>query len=330
MKKLLATLVVCLLIIILTFTCFVGCKETDDNVIRLNEVTHSVFYAPLYIAINKGFFKDEGLEIELTNGGGSDTTMTALVSKSADIALAGPEASVYVYLEGKTDYAVIFAQLTRKDGSFLVGREKEEDFDWDTSLIGKEIIGGRKGGMPAMALEYALVNRGYVDGENITINYDVKFDLIVPAFESGTGDYCTMFEPAASNYEKAGKGYILGSVGEASGDVPFTSFSALKSYIEKNPEKIEKFTRALQKGMDYVWENTPETVAEAVKDSFVGTEVELLAAAIKNYKDIYAYSKTTTMKEEDFGRLIDIITDAGIIDKEVPFDKIFDNSFAVK
>ncbi len=329
MKKFLALLTVAVLIITAAAIASVGCKKEDSNLIRLNEVTHSVFYAPLYAAINLGYFQDEGLEVELTNGGGSDVTMTALVSGSADIALAGPEASVYVYLEGKEDYSMLFAQLTKRDGSFIVGRT-DDAFDWDTSLLNKEILGGRKGGMPAMALEYTLKKHGYVDGQNIKINYDVQYNLMIPAFEAGTADFCTMFEPAASNYISANKGHIVASVGEECGGVPFTAFSALKSYIEKNPKKIQAFTNALQKGMDFVKNSTPEVIADAVAESFTGTDKALLVSSIANYKRIDAYKTETTMYEADFNRLLDIIIDAGVINRRADFNALFNNSFAVK
>jgi len=326
MKKFIAIL--CLLTLSVCVFCLTltGCNKKKDGVIRLNEVTHSVFYAPLYVAINNGYFKDEGITIELTNGGGADKTMTAVISGQADIGFCGPEASVYVYNEGRSDQPKVFAQLTQMDGSFVIGRSAEA-FDWSTSFKGKEIIGGRKGGMPAMSLEYALKKYGYVIGQDVTVNYNVQYDLITAAFEGGTGDYCTMFEPAASVFEQAGKGYVLSALGPATGKIPYTAFCANESYLKNNKDLVKSFVKALQKGVDFVQTKSYEEIAKAVSPSFVGTDVEVLTRAIKSYKDIGAYVSELSLKREDFDRMQDIIISAGVYSQKVPYEKIVTDEF---
>ena len=324
-RKIIVTLLVVALLAL--SVSFVGCAKGEEDVIRLNEVTHSVFYAPLYVAINEGYFKEQGITIELTNGGGADKTMTAVLSGQADIGFCGPEASIYVYNEGKKNYPIVIGQLTKRDGSFVIAHEEMPDFDWSTAFLGKEIIGGRKGGVPAMALEYALKQNGYVDGENVSINYDVQYDLISAAFDGGTGDYCTMFEPAATNFELAGKGYVVASVGEEAGDIPYTCFCAEKSYLEKNPDKVKRFLAALQKGVKYVSENEPSVVAKAVSPSFADTSLSVLTAAIANYKRIGAYVDDMKLKETDFEHLQDIIISAGVMSKRADYDKLVDNGY---
>ncbi|MBQ7653322.1 MAG: ABC transporter substrate-binding protein [Clostridia bacterium] len=326
MKKIIA--IICVLILIVSLSCFAfaGCNKQKKGVVRLNEVTHSVFYAPLYAAINLGYFEEEGITVELTNGGGADKTMTAVLSGQADIGFCGPEAAVYVYNEGRKDYPKVFAQLTQMDGSFVIGRE-HEDFDWSTSFKGKEIIGGRRGGMPAMSLEYALKRYGYSIGTDVIINYDIQFDLITAAFEGGTGDYCTMFEPSASTFEKAGKGYILSAVGPASGNIPYTAFMATADYLKDNEDTVKGFCKALKKGVDYVQTQTPEKIAEAIAPSFEGTSKEMLARAVKNYRDIGAYVSELSLKKEDFDRMQDVIISAGVYKDKVPYEKIVVSNF---
>ena len=306
---------------------FAGCTKAEAEVIRLNEVTHSVFYAPLYVAINEGYFAEQGITIELTNGGGADKTMTAVLSGQADIGFCGPEASIYVYNEGKKNYPIVIGQLTKRDGSFVIARSEMENFDWSTAFVGKEIICGRKGGVPAMALEYALKKNGYVDGENIRINYDVQYDLISAAFDGGTGDYCTMFEPAATNFQLAGKGYVVASVGEEAGDIPYTCFCAEKSYLENNPDKVKRFLAALQKGVEFVKNNEANDIAKAVSPSFADTSVSVLTSAISNYKRIGAYVDDMKLKKADFEHLQDIIVSAGVMTKRADYDKLVDNGF---
>lgn len=304
-----------------------ACSTTAEETIRLNEVTHSVFYAPLYVALNQGYFTEEGIKIELTNGGGADKTMTAVLSGQADIGFCGPEAAVYVYNEGKKNYPIVIGQLTQRDGSFVIAREENANFSWSNGFAGKEIIGGRKGGVPAMALEYALKKNGYTDGGNMTINYDVQYDLIAAAFEGGTGDFCTMFEPAATNFQNAGKGYIVASVGEEAGTIPYTCFCCEQSYLKKNKDKVVRFLRAVKKGVDYVSTHTAAEIAEAVAPSFADTSKEVLTSAIANYKRIGAYVDSMALKEEDFDRLQDIIIEAGVMTKKASYADLVDNSY---
>lgn len=327
MKK---TITIVLIVAIISVVCagvFCGCQPNDENTVKLIEVTHSVFYAPLYVALDGGYFEEEGLKIELTNGGGADKCMTSVISGQSDIGLMGPEAAIYIYNEGRTDYPKIFAQLTKKDGSFLMARTADDNFSW-SSIAGKEVIGGRKGGVPAMALEYGIKKAGLVIGETYTMNYDVQYDLIGAAFESGTGDFCTMFEPAASNMQKAGMGYIVASVGEQAGNMPFTAFMATQSYMNENPEKMEKFTRAIIKAMDYVNTHTAKEIAEILAPSFVGTDLETLTTSIQSYKDIDAYCSTPLMEKADFELLQDVIIDSGVMTKRADFDKLFDPTIA--
>lgn len=326
MKKILSILLSCLLIIIPYSAC--GNKE-ENKLIRLNEVTHSVFYAPLYVAMEKGYFDEEGIEIELANGGGADASMTAVLSQTADIGLMGPETVIYVYNQGKSDYPKVFGQLTQKDGAFLVSKTEQPNFKW-TDLKGSEILAGRKGGVPAMTFEYILNELGMEDGKDVTLNFDVQFNLMTSAFLGGTGDYCTVFEPTASEYQSAGEWYIVASVGEQAGEIPYTSFIALSSYIENNQDTLESFLTAIKKAYEFMSEHTDNEVAEAIVKQFPSTSINSIAASIKSYKSIDAWRTDLQGTEESFTRLQDIMENAGELTQRAPFDKIVDNSLAKK
>ena len=305
-----------------------GCScSSKKNVIRVNEVTHSIFYAPMYVAMNEGYFEEENIKIELTNGGGSNVSMTALLSGSTDIGLMGPETAVYVAAQGKKDLPKVFGQLTKRDGSFLIGRTPNENFKW-TDLEGTEIIAGRRGGMPAMALEYALKKNGLVDGENVTLRYDIEFNNTTTAFQGGTGDYVTAFEPAASQLVAAGNAYVVASVGEESGEVHFTCFMANESYIDKNKDRVKAFLRAVMKGYNFIMTADVEDVIDALVPSFDTSSRQELKNCIESYKGIDAWVSSPAMTEDAYNRLITIMTDAGELEQNVPFSTIVDNTIA--
>ena len=304
-------------------------KNTNNDVknIKVSEVTRSVFYAPQYVAINNGYFKENGIEIELTTGQGADAVMTSVLSNQVNIGFAGPEASIYVYNEGKEDYCQVFAQMTKKDGSFLVAREKNDNFKWQ-DLKGKTIIPGRKGGVPYMTLEYVLRKNGLDPKKDVVLDDSIKFDLMAGAFTSGTADYVTLFEPTASLTQNENKGYIVASVGDAAGEIPYTAYFAKKSYIENNKETIQKFTNAIYKGQKWVKENSSEDIAKVVQSFFPDTDITLLSKVIQNYKDIDAWNDTPVLKEESFNLLQDVMTSAGELQKKAPYDKIVNNEYA--
>ncbi len=318
-----------IILFILTLSVFLlplsACKKTESNVIRVNEVTDSFFYAPFYVAIEKGFFKDEGLTIELTNGGGSDVSMTALLSKNADVILAGPETAVYVARQKKADAPKIFAQLTKRDGCFLIGRNPEPDFKWE-NLNGKEVIIGRKGGLPAMTFEYTVKNLGLLD--HVNLRTDIQFNLMGPTFDGGTGDYVTLFEPTATEFVSQGKGYIVASVGEKSGEIPYTSFIALQSFLDDNPEKVEKFVRALYKALDYVKNESSTEVAKYLIKHFKGSELEATAKSLDNYKKVDTWMTNMSLPEEMFNKLLSVIENAGEEVDGVKFSDVVENKFA--
>lgn len=313
--------------------CFTACgKNKDWNKIELNEVTHSIFYAPLYVAINKGYFKEEGLTVTLTNGGGSDTSMTALLTGSADIILAGPETVVYTNKEGVSDAPVVFGQLTACDGSFIVSKENETDFDL-SNLVGQTIIGGRKGGLPAMTLEYILKTKGYKFGtgaDQINLRTDVAFNLTASVWEGDASvKYCTLFEPTASNVQKAGKGYVVASVGELSGSIPYTCFATKQSYLKDHPLQAEKFLMAVQKGYKLLMDETKiDEAAQALLPSFEGNTLEEMKAAITAYKSINAWSDDMILEEDSFTNLINVMISAGVIDSAATYEACVDNTIA--
>lgn len=297
--------------------------------VTVSEVTHSVFYAPQYVAYNLGFFKDEGIDLEIINSQGADKVMTAVLSGQVDIGFAGPEAAIYVYNEGKEDYTEVFAQVTQRDGSFLVGRTPEENFEW-TSLKGKHVLPGRKGGVPYMALQYVLKQNGINTETDLNFDNSISYDLMNSAFVNGTGDYVTMFEPAATVTENEGKGYIVASVGEAAGEIPYTAYFAKKSYINANADLIQHFVNALYKGQVWVATHTPAEIAEALKPSFPDTDVAVLEKVAKRYNEIGAWKTVPSMTEDSFNRLQDVIIGAGELTEKVPFDKVVNNTFANK
>jgi NitT/TauT family transport system substrate-binding protein len=305
-----------------------GCSKSEGELtkVRLSEVTHSIFYAPQYVALTQGFFEEEGLEIELINSQGADKVMTAVLSGQVDIGFAGPEACVYVYNEGRADYGVVFAQLTNGDGTFLLGREPDPGFKW-SDLKGKTVIGGRKGGMPAIILQYVLEKNGLKVGEDVFIDTTMQFAAMPGAFMGGQGDYVIIFEPTASTMEKEGKGYIVASLGEESGEVPYTAYFARKSTIENNPELIAKFTRAIYKGQQWVDTHSPEEIAQAIKPHFPDESDEILVSSVKRYKDQNTWKKDPLMLESDFYLLQDIIKAAGELDKIAPYDKVVTTEF---
>ncbi len=323
-----AALSACLLFLPLS-----ACKDTPDKdgttTLQVNEVTHSVFYAPLYLADSLGYFAEEKIKIELTNGGGADNVMSAVLSGDSDIGFCGPEAALYVLIGGSTDVPTVFGQLTKRDGSFLVSRTPQPDFQWE-DLKGKEILAGRKGGVPAMTFEYVLKNNGLKDGVDVTLNYDVAFNLMTSAFEAGTADYCTMFDPVAYEYEAAGKGYVVASVGEASGEVPYTCFMAKNSWLKKNASTAEGFLRAVTKAVKYINETNSATVATYLVKYFDGISKDSLAASVERYRAVDSWRTELSMTEDSFNRLQDIIDYAGELERRVTLAELVDNAYAQK
>lgn len=316
------------LCILLILPAFAGCEKQEEKTkVTLCEVTHSIFYAPQYVAMNLGYFEDEGIEIELTNGQGADKVMSAVLSDNVDIGFAGPEASIYVYNEGKEDHTQVFALLTQRDGSFLVSREPDPNFTWD-KLKGKNILPGRKGGVPYMALGYVIRSHGLDPYKDLTLDNSIQFALMAGAFTSGTGDYVTLFEPTASMLEAEGKGYIVASVGEEAGNIAYTGYFAKKSYIEKNKDLVERFTRAIYRGQKWVANHSAEEIAKAVAPSFPDTDVALLTTVAKRYQEIGAWRDTPMVDEAAYQKLQEVMTSAGELDKEAPFSEVVNNSIA--
>lgn len=320
-----------LAVILLVAVFLPGCSKSDGSLtkVQLNEVAHSIFYAPQYAAIELGYFKDEGLDLSLVNGLGADKTMTAVLSGDADIGFMGPEATVYVYNEGKEDYVINFAQLTQRAGNFLVTRDKNETFAWD-NLRGKTVVGGRAGGMPEMVFEYILKKNGIDPKKDLTIVQNIDFGLTAQAFAAGNGDYTVEFEPAATALEKEGTGKVAASLGVESGKVPYTVYSAKKSYIDKHPDIIQKFTNAIQKGLDYVNSHTPEEIAKTIQPQFKETDTDTLTAIVKRYYDQQTWKENTVLKEDSFTLLQDILEDGGVISTRAPYDKLVTTVYAEK
>lgn len=301
-------------------------KEEKLTKVKVGEVTHSIFYAPQYIAHSLGYFEEEGLDVEIILTSGADKVTAAVLSGDVQIGFCGSEATIYVYNQGQKDYLVNFAGLTKKDGSFLVAREKTDSFKLE-DLKGKHIIGGREGGMPAMTLEYALNINGIKSNET-NIDTSIDFASMSGAFIGGTGDYVALFEPTASELEKEGYGYIVASIGELGGTVPYTSYNTKKSYLEKNPETIKSFNKAIQKGLDYVHSHTSKEIAENIKDYFPDSKEEDIEKIVQRYMDIDAWNKTTYISEKDYNHIEEIVDNAGKLDKKAPYKKLVDNTYS--
>lgn len=331
-KKVLLTFAIIVLVIVIGIVVVVkrpGASENGLKTINVSEVTRSVFYSPQYVAIHEGFFEKNGIKIELVTGQGADAVMTSVLANQVDIGFAGPEASIYVYNEGKEDHTQVFAQLTKRDGSFLVAKENTNDFSWG-DLKGKTVIPGRRGGVPYMTFEYVLKKNGINPKTDLVLDDSIKFDLMAGAFSSGSAEYVTLFEPTASMTEMQGKGYVVASVGEASGEIPYTAYFAKKSYINKNEDVIQGFTNAIYEGQQWVKEHTAREIAESVQEFFPGTDLETLEAAIQSYKDIDAWNDTPILTKESFERLEEVMMEAGELKSQAPYDKLINNTYAEK
>lgn len=323
-KRLIITGVILLLIGVITvLTMTFSTPKESDNLTKINlaEVSHTIFYAPQYAAIQNGYFKEEGIEINLILTPGADKVAAALLSKDADIGLSGSEATIYVYNGGEQDYLKTFAQLTQKDGSFLVSRTPIENFTLE-DLRGKTVIGGRRGGMPEMTFEYVLRQNGMDPKTDLTIDTSVEFAAMGGAFIGGDDDFVTLFEPTALEVEQQGYGYVVASIGELGGVVPYTSYSARISFIEENPDLIAGFNRAVQKGLDYVHSHSDEEVAETILSFFPDTSLNDLTEVVGRYREIDAWPTTTSFTEESFNHLQDIMIDAGELEEKVSYSEL--------
>nr|WP_294493434.1 ABC transporter substrate-binding protein [uncultured Mediterraneibacter sp.] len=302
-------------------------KEPELIKVTLNEVAHSIFYAPMYVAIEEGYFEEEGIDLELVCGFGADKTMTAVISGETDIGFMGSEASIYTYAEGATDYVVNFAQLTQRAGNFLVAREEMPDFAWD-DLKGHLVLGGRKGGMPEMVFEYILKQNGIDPETDLEINQGIDFGSTAAAFAEGQGDFTVEFEPGATSLESEGKGYVVASLGEDSGYVPYTAFSAKKSYIDENRDVIQGFTNALQKGMDYVQSHTPEEISAVIESQFPETDLATITTIVTRYYEQDTWKSNLIFEQSSFDLLQDILESAGELEERVPYDDLVTTEFA--
>ena len=333
MKKKVALLLVCSLL-----GCLGGsaCKHAEENKkeeteeltkITLNEVAHSIFYAPQYVAIEEGYFVEEGIKLELVTGFGADKVMAAVLSGDAEIGFMGSESSIYAYQQGANDKVVNFAQLTQRAGNFLVSREKMPEFQWE-DLKGKDILGGRKGGMPEMVFEYILKKHGMDPDTDMNIDRSIDFGSTAAAFSGGQGEFSVEFEPSATALEKEGTGYVVASCGVESGYVPYTAYSAKESYMKENPEVIQGFTNALQKGMDYVNTHTPEEIASKIQPQFKENDLDTITTIVKRYQEQETWKENLIFEQESFELLEDILDSAGELEERVPYEELVDTGFA--
>ncbi|MDD2971053.1 MAG: ABC transporter substrate-binding protein [Lachnospiraceae bacterium] len=325
--------IVSLTLLLISLTALAGCgvrtSLNDKNLekVTLNEVAHSIFYAPMYVAIENGYFKEEGIELNLVTGFGADKTMTAVLSGDADVGFMGSEASIYTYLGGTEDYVVNFAQLTQRAGNFLVAREPVSDFNWK-DLEGKKVLGGRKGGMPQMVFEYILKKNGMNPATDLAIDQSIDFGSTAAAFSGGQGDFTVEFEPAATSLESEGKGYVVASLGEDSGYVPYTAYCAKNSYLEKHPETVQGFVNALQKGMLYVDTHTPEEIATVIHPQFKENDIETVTAIVSRYYDQETWKDNLIFEEDSFTLLQDILEEAGELSERVPYETLVTTKYA--
>ena len=328
MKKIIIGIAIILIAILVILGLITKAKDNDLKKVTVAEVAHSIFYAPQYVADSLGYFEDEGLDVDITLANGADKVSSAVLSGDVNIGFSGSEVTCYVYNQGEKDYLVTFAGLTKKDGSFLVAREKIADFKVD-DLMGKHIIAGRQGGMPAMTLEWAL-NQNGLKTNDVKFDTSIAFAAMAGSFISGIGDYVSLFEPQALELEKQGYGYVVSSVGELGGNVPYTVYHAKKSYIKNNPKIIESFTKAIQRGLDYVNNNNSAKIANAITKYFPDTSKNDLIKIIDRYKDIDSWYDTTYINEKDFNHIQEIMKNANELDKKAPYDKLVDNTYNKK
>lgn len=323
-----------LLTVVLAFA-ITGCEGSkigegkNRQKVVLNEVAHSIFYAPMYVAIEKGYFEEAGIDLELVTGFGADKTMTAVLTDAADIGFMGSESSVYTYVGGTKDYVVNFAQLTQRAGNFLVSRDPIENFSWEM-LKGKTVLGGRAGGMPQMVFEFVLEKQNLKPGTDLTIDQSIDFGSTAAAFSGGQGDFTIEFEPHATALEQKGDGYVVASLGMESGYVPYTAFCAKKSYLEENREVVQAFTDALQKGMDYVATHSAEEIADVIKPQFQETQKETLVAIVDRYAKQDTWKQDLVFEREAFDLLLRILEDAGVLQEKVPYEELVTCEFANK
>ena len=306
-----------------------GCgKETSGRTpVTLYEVAHSIFYAPQYAAIELGYFQEEGIDLTLVNGAGADKVMTAMLAGDADIGFMGSEASIYTYVQGAEDYAVNFAQLTQRAGNFLVARQPDPDFTWQ-KLKGSRVLGGRAGGMPQMVFEYILKKNGIDPKADLTMDQSIQFGLTAAAFTSDQSDYTVEFEPFATGLELEGNGYVVASLGTDSGYVPYTAYCAKKSYLAMHPDLIQRFTSALQKGMNYVNSHTEEEIAKTIQPQFSDTPLENITKIVKRYQDQDTWKENLIFERSSFELLENILEEAGELQTRVPYEDLVTTQFA--
>lgn len=323
-----------LFLLILTFSLSsCGKKENESKnkltEVTLNEVAHSIFYAPMYVAIENGYFKEEGIDLSVVTGFGADKTMTAVLSGEADIGFMGPETTVYAYNEGATDPVINFAQLTRRAGNFVIAREKNDSFSY-ADLKGHTVIGGRKGGMPEMVFEYVLRQNGISPDTDLTINQNIDFGSTAAAFSGGTGDYTIEFEPAATALEQAGNGYVVASLGVDSGYVPYTAFSAKQSYLTQNKDTVQAFTNALQKGMTYVNTHTPKEIANIIAPQFKDTDAATIETIVARYQKQDTWNDNLIFSEESYSLLLTILEESNELKEQPPYHSLVNTDFATQ
>ena len=326
MKKFLSLVLTAVLAMSMLTAC--GSGETGNlTKVTLSEVAHSIFYAPMYVAMEEGYFAEEGIDLELVTAFGADKVTTAVISGEADIAFMGSESTIYVYNQNADDYLINFAQLTQRAGNFMVAREPMDNFDWK-DLKGSYVLGGRKGGMPQMVFEYVLKKHGIDPKKDLTIDQSIDFGSTAAAFSGGKGDFTVEFEPSATALETENAGYVVASLGEASGYVPYTAFSVKKSYLYDNPEIVEAFTRALQKGMDFCNTHTPEEIAQVIQPQFAETDLEQITTIVKRYYDQNTWKEDLIFTQDAFSLLQDILMEAGELEQRVPYEDLVTTLYA--